>query len=104
MVLIANRLAREKAGCGHPLTVTFALRPSLLIIAVLLMVMRCRLSPLASDVFQSGEVIEIDAVWPLLWQLLAPFAAKEFLYRYMARVAVKVDSTIIMANALHARG
>lgn len=102
VVLIANRFAREKPDAGHPYGHFRFETIAVLIIAVLLVIVGVQIITASVGRIQSGEVIEVDAGVAFIVAVVA-IVAKEFLYRYMARVAVKVDSTIIMANALHAR-
>ena len=102
VVLIANRFAKEKADAGHPYGHFRFETIAVLIIAVLLIVVGLDIITTSVGRIQNPATMEVNAGLAFFIALIA-ILAKELLYRYMAKVAKRVDSTIIMANALHAR-
>lgn len=102
VVLIANRFAKEKADAGHPYGHFRFETIAVLIIAVLLIVVGLEIITTSVGRIQNPATMEVNAGLAFFIALIA-ILAKELLYRYMAKVAKRVDSTIIMANALHAR-
>ena len=102
LVLIANRFSKEKADAGHPYGHFRFETIAVLMIAVLLIIVGVQIISASVGRIQSDEEFEINSGLAFFIALVA-ILAKELLYRYMARVAKRVDSTIIMANALHAR-
>lgn len=102
VVLIANRFSKEKADAGHPYGHFRFETIAVLAIAVLLVVVGLEIITASVGRIQSPVRSEINAGLAFFIALLA-ILVKESLYRYMSRVAKRVDSSIIMANALHAR-
>lgn len=102
VVLIANHHSSKDADddhhYGHQRFETAAslfLGASLAVVGVGILWNACSkiIFPVAS------KTIQIEALWVALFTLLA----KEFLFRYMLNIAKKVKSTMLIANAWHAR-
>lgn len=102
VVLVANRFSHQKADAGHPHGHFRFETIAVLVIAVLLLIVGSQIIITSVGRLQDPEELEINASMAFVIALIAIFA-KEFLFRYMSKVAKRVDSTIIMANALHAR-
>lgn len=102
VVLIANRFAKEKPDAEHPYGHFRFETIAVLIIAILLIIVGIEIITTSVGRLQNPIESEINAGLAFFIALIA-ILAKELLYRYMAKVAKRVDSTIIMANALHAR-
>lgn len=102
VVLVANRFAKEKADACHPYGHFRFETIAVLIIAVLLIIVGMQIITTSVGRLQNPAEMEVNAGLAFFIALIA-ILAKELLYRYMAKVAKRVDSTIIMANALHAR-
>ncbi|WP_432784506.1 Manganese efflux system protein MneP [Oligella sp. MSHR50489EDL] len=102
VVLVANRFAKQKPDAKHPFGHFRFETVAVLIIAVLLFVVGAQIIMTSVERIQSGVVIEINAGLAFFIALVA-ILAKEFLYRYMAYEAKRVESAMLMANAVHAR-
>ena len=102
VVLVANRFAKEKADVCHPYGHFRFETIAVLIIAVLLIIVGMQIITTSVGRLQNPAEMEVNAGLAFFIALIA-ILTKELLYRYMAKVAKRVDSTIIMANALHAR-
>lgn len=102
VVLIANRFAKEKSDAEHPYGHFRFETIAVLIIAILLIIVGIEIITTSVGRLQNPIELEINAGLAFFIAVVA-ILAKELLYRYMAKVAKRVDSTIIMANALHAR-
>lgn len=102
MVLFANRQSRHPADKEHPYGHgRYETAASLLLGALLVGTGGALLAAAGSRLGQLGSV---PPVAPLaLWAALATLIAKEGLFRYMLRVAERVRSPMLIANAWHAR-
>lgn len=102
VVFVANRFAKQKPNAKHPFGHFRFETIAVLIIAVLLFVVGAQIIMTSVERMQSGVVLEINAGLAFFIALVA-IVAKELLYRYMAHEAKRVESAMLMANALHAR-
>jgi cation diffusion facilitator family transporter len=102
VVLIANRFSKQKPDANHPHGHFRFETIAVLIIAVLLVSVGSEIIMTSVKRLQSSEVIEINAGLAFVIAIVA-IVFKELLFRYMASEAKRVDSTLIMANAVHAR-
>lgn len=102
VVLFANRFAKEKSDAGHPYGHFRFETIAVLIIAILLIIVGIEIITTSVGRIQNPVAMKINSGLAFFIALIA-ILAKELLYRYMAKVAKRVNSTIIMANALHAR-
>lgn len=102
VVLVANRFSKQKPNANHPHGHFRFETIAVLIIAVLLIGVGAQIIMTSVGRIQSGVVIEINAGLAFFIAVTA-ILAKEGLYRYMAREAKRVESAMIMANAVHAR-
>lgn len=102
VVLFASHHAKKDADEGHPyghhrFETAASLALGLLLLAVGV-----------GMVWSALQKIEAPGTIPMahasaLWVALAALAAKELLFRYMLRVAKAVKSSMLVANAWHAR-
>jgi len=102
LVIFASRQGAEPADAAHPYgharfetAATLVLGASLTAIG-------------AGILWESGlrlqHVERLAAVeWSALWVAIATVVAKEVLYRYLIRVAERLRSQLLIANALHTR-
>lgn len=102
VVLVANRFSRQSADAEHPHGHFRFETIAVLVIALLLIGVGAQIITTSVSRIQSGATLEINAGLAFFIALTA-ILSKEGLYRYMAREAKRVDSTMIMANAVHAR-
>lgn len=102
VVLVANRFSKQSPDANHPHGHFRFETIAVLVIAVLLLSVGAQIIINSVKRIQSPEVIEINAGLAFFIALVA-IIAKELLFRYMASEAKRVDSTLIMANAVHAR-
>ncbi len=102
VVLIANRHSAKDADedhhYGHQRYETAA---SLVLGGLLLAVGVGMLWAAAGKLQNAGQIVPVQMA--ALWVALAALAAKEALFRYMLAVAERVRSTMLVANAWHAR-
>lgn len=102
VVLWANRLSQKAADTDHPYGhQRFETAASLALGALLLAV---GLGMLAAAAVKLESPAAIPTVHPLaLWIAGGALIAKEALFRYMLAVAKRVKSSMLVANAWHAR-
>lgn len=102
VALIAARHSRKAADTDHPYGHRRYENAASLVLGVLLLVVG------AGMVFSAIKKFENPAAIPVvhqaaLWVALFTLAAKEGLFRYMLAVAKKAHSSMLVANAWHAR-
>ncbi|OHC66502.1 MAG: cation diffusion facilitator family transporter [Rhodocyclales bacterium GWA2_65_20] len=101
-VLYANRHSATPADADHPYGHGRYETAASLVLGLLLMATGAGILLAAA-----GRLQNLAAVPPVgtaaLWAALATLAAKEGLFRYMLRVAERLRSAMLMANAWHAR-
>ena len=102
VVIGASHIASKGADTEHPYGhQRFETAASL---ALGFMLMGVALAMLWSALLKLQSPLGIGTVQPgALWVALAAIAAKELLFRYMLRVAKSVKSSMLVANAWHAR-
>jgi len=102
MVLYANRKSSHPPDLEHPYGHGRIETAASLILGVTLAVTGAGLIILAGSRLQNVD--DLPPVAPLaLWAALITLAAKEGLFRYMLRVAERLRSPMLVANAWHAR-
>ena len=102
MVLYANRKGSDPPDPDHPYGHGRIETAASLVLGVGLAATGIGLLIAAGSRLQSVE--DLPPVAPLaLWTALATLAAKEGLFRYMLRVAERLRSPMLVANAWHAR-
>ncbi len=102
MVLFANRQSRHPADQNHPYGHGRVETATSLFLGALLVATGGALLVAAGS--RLGQLGAITPVAPMaLWAALATLVAKETLFRYMLRVAERVRSPMLIANAWHAR-
>ena len=102
VVLLAGRQSQKDADIDHPYGHQRFENAASLVLGLLL------LGVGAGMVWSAVGKLETPASIPTahpvaLWVALAALAAKELLFRYMLRVAKMVKSSMLVANAWHAR-
>lgn len=102
LVLYASRQGAHPADDAHPYGHARVETAATLILGASLAVIG------AGILWESGlrlqHVESLQAVqWPAFWVAAATVVAKEGLYRYLVRVAEKLRSQLLAANALHTR-
>ena len=102
IVLVANRHSHKAADADHPYGhYRYETAASLAIGVVLLMVGGGMLWSAVSKLENPAAVPQVHGA--ALWVVLVALAAKELLFRYMLAVAKRVKSSMLVANAWHAR-
>jgi len=102
IVLVANRHSHKAADADHPYGhYRYETAASLAIGVLLLMVGGGMLWSAVSKLEHPDAVPHVDVA--ALWVVAAALAAKELLFRYMLAVAKRVKSSMLVANAWHAR-
>jgi cation diffusion facilitator family transporter len=102
VVLLASHHSRKDADADHPYGHhRFETGASLALGLLLLMVGAGMLWAALGKLEAPGEVPRVHAV--ALWVAGATLLAKEGLFRYMLAVAKRVKSSLLVANAWHAR-
>jgi cation diffusion facilitator family transporter len=102
VVLLANRQSQRDADDSHPYGHQRVENAASLVLGVLLLVVGVGMVWAALRTLQSpGTVAPVGAV--ALWMAGAALVAKELLFRYMLAVARRVKSSMLVANAWHAR-
>jgi cation diffusion facilitator family transporter len=102
VVLLANRHSRKDADADHPYGHhRFETAASLVIGLILLGVGVGMLWSAATKLQDPASIAQVHIV--ALWVALAALAVKELLFRYMLKVAKRVKSSMLVANAWHAR-
>ncbi len=102
VVLVANHHSQKDADADHPYGHQRFENAASLALGVLLLAVGAGMLWSAAGKLQDPQTISI--VHPLaLWVALAALAAKELLFRYMLAVAKRLRSSMLVANAWHAR-
>lgn len=102
VVLFANRHSRSDADAEHPYGHHRFENAASLVLGLLLLIVGVGMLQSAFGKLQSPNAIPTVHV-AALWVALAALAAKELLFRYMLQVAQRVKSSMLVANAWHAR-
>lgn len=102
VVLVANHHSQKDADEDHPYGHQRFENAASLALGILLLAVGVGMLWSAAGKLQDPQTIAI--VHPLaLWVALAALAAKELLFRYMLAVAKRLRSSMLVANAWHAR-
>jgi cation diffusion facilitator family transporter len=102
VVLLANRHSAKDADTDHPYGHhRFETAASLVLGALLLAVGVGMLWSALGKLQDPGAIQPVERI--ALWVALGALVAKESLFRYMLAVAKKVKSSMLVANAWHAR-
>jgi cation diffusion facilitator family transporter len=102
VVLLANHHSRKDADEDHPYGHhRYETAASLALGALLLAVGVGMVWSAAVKLQDPGSIAEVDLI--ALWVALGALIAKESLFRYMLAVAKRVKSSMLVANAWHAR-
>ena len=102
VVLFAGHHSQKAADADHPYGhQRFETAASLILGALLLVVGVGMLGSAVHKLQDPDGVQRVHLV--ALWVACAALAAKELLFRYMRRVAERVQSSMLLANAWHAR-
>ena len=102
VVLLANHHSQKDADQDHPYGhQRFETAASLILGALLLAVGLGMLWSAAAKLQSPESIATVHSA--ALWVAAAALAAKELLFRYMLAVAKKVKSSMLVANAWHAR-
>jgi cation diffusion facilitator family transporter len=102
VVLIANRYSHKQADQDHPYGhLRFETAASLMLGGLLLAVGCGMLWTAARKFAEPGLIMRVHS--EALWVALLALVAKEGLFRYMLAVAKRVHSSMLTANAWHAR-
>jgi cation diffusion facilitator family transporter len=102
VVLFASHHSKKEADADHPYGhQRFETAASLVLGGLLLAVGVGMLWSAFKKLENPGSVPEVHIL--ALWVAIAALLAKELLFRYMLRVAKKVKSSMLIANAWHAR-
>ena len=102
VVLFANRHATRAADAGHP----FGHRrfENIASLAIGLIMLAVGLAMMWNAVSALRDPSSIEAVHPIALAIaFIALCSKELLFRYMLRVAKRLRSTMLVANAWHAR-
>jgi cation diffusion facilitator family transporter len=102
VVLLAGRHSQKDADEDHPYGHQRFENAASLALGLLLMVVGVGMVWSAVGKLQTPESIPTAHV-AALWVALAALVSKELLFRYMLRVAKRVKSGMLVANAWHAR-
>ena len=102
VVLFASHHSKKEADADHPYGhQRFETAASLVLGGLLLAVGVGMLWSAFKKLENPGNVPEVHIL--ALWVAIGALAAKELLFRYMLRVAKQVKSSMLIANAWHAR-
>ncbi len=102
VVLVANKHSQKAPDAGHPYGhLRFETAASLIIGAILLAVGLGMLWSSFNKLQNPGDIPQVHSI--ALVVALSALAAKEILFRYMLATAKKVRSSMLVANAWHAR-
>ncbi|OAT35032.1 cation diffusion facilitator family transporter [Proteus myxofaciens] len=102
VVLIANKGSQRKPDADHPYGhLRYENAASLILGTILLMVGIGMVISAIHKIWDPSSIPEVHSI--ALYVALFALIAKEGLFRYMLRVAKKVDSNMLIANAWHAR-
>jgi len=102
VVLLANRHSQKEADLDHPYGHQRYENAASLVLGVLLLAVGVGMLGSAASKLQAPETIaqvHVSALWVAGVALLS----KELLFRYMLAVAKRVKSSMLVANAWHAR-
>lgn len=102
VVLFASHKSKEDADEGHPYGHLRFETAASMVLGVLLLVVGVGMIGSAILKLETPESIPTVHV-AALWVALSALMAKELLFRFMLRVAKKVKSSLLVANAWHAR-
>lgn len=102
VVLLANRHSRKDADEDHPYGHHRYETAASLVLGGLLLAMGLGMLAAAIAKLNQPESLA-QAQMAALWVALGSLAAKELLFRYMLAVAKAVKSSLLVANAWHAR-
>ena len=102
VVLFANQASQKEADEDHPYGHhRFETAASLALGVILLAVGVGMLGSAAIKLENPETIAEVHII--ALWVALGALVAKELLFRYMLKVATRVKSSMLVANAWHAR-
>ncbi|MDR1529237.1 MAG: cation diffusion facilitator family transporter [Burkholderiales bacterium] len=102
VVLGANRISRKKADDNHPYGHARFENAASMILGILLIIAGLGMLLAAARKFTAPDLIpRVHQI--ALYAALVVIVAKELLFRYMIRVAKRVNSSMLIANAWHAR-
>ena len=102
IVLLANRHSQKEADAGHHYGhYRYETAASFALGILLLLVGGGMLWAAISKLEQPGAIPQVHGI--ALWVVGAALVAKEILFRYMLAVAKRVKSSMLVANAWHAR-
>lgn len=102
VVLFASHHSRQEADASHPYGHQRFENAASLVLGVLLLVVGIGMLWSAVQKLEAPETIaRVHLV--ALWVALGALVAKELLFRYMLSVAKRVKSSMLVANAWHAR-
>jgi cation diffusion facilitator family transporter len=102
VVLFANHHSQKDADLDHPYGHQRFETAASLVLGLLLLAVGVGMVWSSLLKLESPQTIAVAHV-SALWVALAAIAAKELLFRYMLRVAKAVKSSMLVANAWHAR-
>jgi cation diffusion facilitator family transporter len=102
VVLFANHHSQKDADTDHPYGHQRFETAASMVVGVLLLAVGVGMVWSALHKLQAPDTIATVHA-SALWVALGAIAAKEFLFRYMLRVAKQVKSSMLVANAWHAR-
>jgi cation diffusion facilitator family transporter len=102
VVLVANHHSQKEADEDHPYGHQRFENAASLVLGVLLLAVGLGMLWSAAHKLQSPETIATVHI-TALWVAAGALTAKELLFRYMLAVAKRVKSSMLVANAWHAR-
>ncbi|MBK1684319.1 cation diffusion facilitator family transporter [Rhodoferax fermentans] len=102
VVLFANHHSQKAADADHPYGHQRFENAASLVLGLLLLVVGLGMLWSAASKLQNPDLIATVHIGAL-WVALGALTAKELLFRYMLLVAKKVKSSMLVANAWHAR-
>jgi cation diffusion facilitator family transporter len=102
VVLFANRHSQKEADEGHPYGHQRFETAASLVVGVLLLVVGVGMLWAAVGKLESPDTVATVHI-SALWVAAGALVSKELLFRYMLRVAKSVKSSMLVANAWHAR-
>jgi cation diffusion facilitator family transporter len=102
VVLLANKESQKDADDDHPYGHQRFENGASLFLGVLLLLVGGSILWSAVGKLQSPDTIATVHIFAL-WVALGTLVAKELLFRYMMAVATRVKSSMLVANAWHAR-
>jgi cation diffusion facilitator family transporter len=102
VVLLASHHSKKDADLDHPYGHQRFENAASLVLGVLLLAVGAGMLWSAAHKLQSPETIQTVRMIAL-WVALGALLAKELLFRYMLSVAKRVKSSMLVANAWHAR-